>query len=264
MEQVRAIRAAAERWTAVIVGDKPDLEIPTDYQVPSHCERVETVSPGTIDDLRITIRMHPAGDGQSRVCELDSSSGSGRPVWVYFGLDENWLRAPFESVFEDMMTHHFGHLLGFGYSGSWASHVRNRTRVEGPGADTHFADSATVAAFDAVGGADWIGGSKVPVENTPLRGIDSHWRQGVFGNEVMTAPWPTWRSKVPLSAVTVQSIATLGYEVDVTMADPYTLPATGALVESDVEPPGPGDWCFHGGPAELIYDRGRVVGMVHR
>lgn len=257
-EQVTAIRAAAERWTDVIVGDKPDLVIPEDYQVPSHCEGIETLSPGTIDDFRVSLSMRPPGEGSRlAICEFRSTPMSREPVWIHYAMDENWLRV-FGSDIQEGMTHHFGHLLGFGYF--WSSFLRNPTTEEGPGADTHFVDPATIAAFDAAGGSDWTEGSKVPVENNPLRGPDFHWRLSVFGKEIMTLPTPVWGSNVPMSAITVQSMAALGYEVDVSMADPFVLLTAGAMAEWDLQAPGPGGWCFRGEPAEVIDDRGRVVG----
>jgi len=262
LEQETAIRAAAERWTDVIVGDKPDLVIPEDYQVPAQCEGIETLSPGMIDDFRVSLSMRPPGEGSRlAICEFRSTPMSREPVWIHFAMNENWLRV-FGSDIQEGMTHHVGHLLGFGYF--WSSFLRNPTTEEGPGADTHFVDPATIAAFDAAGGSDWTEGSKVPVENNPLRGADFHWRLSVFGKEIMTLPTPVWGSNVPMSAITVQSMAALGYEVDVSMADPFVLLTAGAMAERDLEAPGPGGWCFHGEPAEVIYDRGHIVGIVYR
>ncbi len=60
----------------------------------------------------------------------------------------------------------------------------------------------------------------MPVENDPAQGgVDSHWRQTVFGNELMSS----WGGE-PISAITIQSLADIGYTVDVGQADPYTLP----------------------------------------
>ena len=54
-------------------------------------------------------------------------------------------------------------------------------------------------------------------------GDDGHWRGTVFGNELMAsnvdAQYPYF-----LSAITIQSLADLGYKVDPSQADPYTLP----------------------------------------
>ncbi len=66
---------------------------------------------------------------------------------------------------------------------------------------------------------------------------DGHWRQSVFGpvGEVMEGFANAGATaRVPLSAVTIQSLADIGYAVDVDQADAYTLPsqAAGKLVAS--------------------------------
>ena len=131
-------------------------------------------------------------------------------------------------------------------------------RNEGPGADTHFVDSTTIAATNVAGGVDWTGGSKVPAENVGI-GADHLRRRTVFGNEIMVDP--PWSPNPPLSAVTVQAMAVLGYEVDVRMADPYELPGADAMADGDRGLIGNGRPRRHGESVELIHERGRVVGI---
>jgi hypothetical protein len=60
------------------------------------------------------------------------------------------------------------------------------------------------------------------VENKATEGSsDSHWRESVLGTELMT---PYFNAGVtnPLSAITVASMEDLGYQVDMTRADPFT------------------------------------------
>ena len=55
-----------------------------------------------------------------------------------------------------------------------------------PGADTHFEGERAIAAFVAAGGANYLG-ARVPVENDPNGGtMDDHWRESVFGTELMS------------------------------------------------------------------------------
>jgi len=67
------------------------------------------------------------------------------------------------------------------------------------------------------------GPAAVPVENTGGPGTaNSHWRETVFRNELMTgfvAGPPN-----PMSRLTVASLKDLGYVVDLTKAEPYALP----------------------------------------
>ena len=52
---------------------------------------------------------------------------------------------------------------------------------------------------------------------------DSHWRESVFGHELMT-PILNVGQEQPLSAVTIQSLADLGYGVDLSHAESFSLP----------------------------------------
>ncbi len=115
-----------------------------------------------------------------------------------------------------------GHVLGVGTL--WPDSdtlVVNPSLPDNPGADTHFKGAAAIAAFNAAGGTAYIGG-KVPVENQLEEGsADSHWRESVLENELMT---PVLQSGIanPLSAITTESLADLGNSVDSSGADAFT------------------------------------------
>jgi hypothetical protein len=115
-----------------------------------------------------------------------------------------------------------GHVLGVGTL--WPDSdtlLVNPSLPSSPGADTHFAGAAAIAAFNDAGGAAYTGG-KVPVENMLEAGsADSHWRESVLENELMT---PALQSGVanPLSAITIESLSDLGYDVDSSEADSFT------------------------------------------
>jgi hypothetical protein len=88
--------------------------------------------------------------------------------------------------------------------------------------DTYFTGTFAIAAFDAAGGTSYTGGNKVPVEN--LLGVgsgDVHWRESVLMNELMT-PVLNGSEPNPLSAITTQSLADLGYTVDSSQADSFS------------------------------------------
>ena len=90
------------------------------------------------------------------------------------------------------------------------------------GADTHFDGAAAIAAFNAAGGTAYTGGAKVPVENLLGEGsADSHWRESVLENELMTPELQSGTTN-PLSAITIESLADLGYIVDSSGADSFT------------------------------------------
>lgn len=269
-KQTALIRDAAERWTAVIVGDKPDVYIPAGHRSDT-CQIVlgEAV---TIEDMRWDMRISHDFPRTIRygTCEIRRSEvGRAEPLWFHLDIGAELAEYVFENDVwaRTWMSHQLGHLLGFGmYWGELLQHLAQ-------GMHPHFPDTATVAAFDAAGGVDWSNAPKVPVERSYFRHRDLDWRHDVFGDEVMSGlfarviprpgdPYPT--TVPPLSAITVQSLVPIGYEVDVSMADPYVLPAPDASVKLDSVAGHSETTPEHGPTVEVIYDQGRVVGLVVR
>jgi hypothetical protein len=106
-----------------------------------------------------------------------------------------------------------------------------------------------------------VAGLKVPVENTGGPGTaDAHWRESVFGNELMTGFVDAGAN--PLSRVTVGSMGDLGYSVNLTDADPYTLAAglrafgRGPVIELKNDVPRV--------PLHEVDDAGRVLRVIPR
>ncbi len=120
--------------------------------------------------------------------------------------------------------HELAHVLGFGLR--W-SNLQNPSFQGGeavdPPPDTHWPGTKAIAAFNAAGGSSYQGG-KVPVENE--RGgsgsQDRHWRLSAMPGELMTYNL----DGAALSAITIQSMADLGYSVNTSVADSYTVPST--------------------------------------
>ena len=109
-----------------------------------------------------------------------------------------------------------------------------------------------VAAFDAAGGAGYTGG-KVPREG-------AHWRASVFGTEMMVSSNRLGRPD-PVSAITLQSMADMGYAVDASRADPYQLaaPAPAPVPGDGVAPPIDLGDDVRWGPVDVVDESGRVV-----
>ena len=108
--------------------------------------------------------------------------------------------------------HEIGHVLGFGTIWEDLGFYHNP-----PDGDEHFNGPLATAAFDDAGGWDYTG-KKVPVSSD-----GGHWRVPLLSGELMGPG-----GGGALSAITAQSMADLGYGVDATQADPYTLPGTNA------------------------------------
>lgn len=81
----------------------------------------------------------------------------------------------------------------------------------------------------------------VPVSNVGLvngGSRDSHWRESVMGNELLSTSLDPGIN--PVSRMSIASFADLGYTVNMDAAEPYTLPSARelAIIGADVEGPG--------------------------
>ena len=115
---------------------------------------------------------------------------------------------------ETVILHEMGHVLGIGTV--WG------LRVSGRGTSNPVFTGLTArGAWDAVVGGS---GESVPVANTGGPGTaDAHWRESVFGNELMTGYLDSGSN--PLSAITVGSLSDIGYGVELGASDPFGTPA---------------------------------------
>ena len=88
------------------------------------------------------------------------------------------------------------------------------------GEDPRFIGPQATSEYNALFG---VAESGVPVEGLPSGpgSADSHWRESVFGNEIMT-PALGSGTTFPLSRVTIAALADMGYEVDMSQADAYS------------------------------------------
>lgn len=217
--QLALINEVAQRWEAVIVGDIPD----SDYtQITFDTAREGDYDWGTarggrilidrvIDDVAIIVTSDPELTGGAWGGLVQWTAVNNLPAISHIILGEELLSGPAD-VLKRVLIHEMGHALGFGTS--WTEEL-----LKEPNGDTHFAGPLAIEAFDAAGGSSY-GGRKVPATG------NGHWRGEVFGNEVMSAS-ADMDHPAPLSAITIQAMADLGYEVDVSQADPYSLPNMG-------------------------------------
>ena len=212
--QKNVLQYVARRWMAVIIKDLPDYEFTGGWSGTCGGQSYAIPSGERIDDLRIYVSTF------SGVGVL----GHGGPVLV---REETHLPVvgcmAFDLSHANLLItglHEIGHVLGFA-SEVWSEFGFYQNPPDG---DNHFNGPLAIAAFNDAGGRDYKG-AKVPLQQTG----ESHWRGGVFGNELMT---PTGTGA--LSAITVQSLADLGYGVDVTQADPYTLPGAAGKASAKI------------------------------
>ena len=223
-----AIREAAGRWMALLRGTEfPNMSIGQGPKPACVGLRLDHSS-RVIDDLAILASVR-------RIDGVGGTLAFGGPCWVHWESSLPYLgaiildRADVEELgareLTELLVHEIGHVLGIGSLWDAFGLLRSPS-LSTPGADTHFEGPLAISAFDAAGGEDYADG-KVPVENVMGSGSsDGHWRESVLAAELMT-PVLMRGETHPLSAITIQSLADLGYTVDVGLADAFTLPAEG-------------------------------------
>src|SRR5262245_54288774 len=171
--QKNAFKNAAKRWTQVITGDLPDVFVDGE----------------TIKNLLILAEGAPIDGprgilGQAGPTRLRPSSAGAAaflPAKGEMTFDTADL-AQMESdgTLDDVITHEMGHVIGIGTI--WT----RKSLLKGAGtANPTFTGANAKREYGILRGSPTP--LPVPVENTGGAGTqDSHWRDTVFGNELMT------------------------------------------------------------------------------
>lgn len=265
----QAFENARVVWESIVVGDQSD--VPPRGDEHTACVTTATAPPiqgAFIDDVVIFVTIEDI-DGEFNVlgsagpCFIRGSNGlttAGRMRFDVADLDRLAASGQLESV----IVHEMGHVLGIGTLWSTLGFLQNAATPgqTAPGPDTHFDGELAIAAFNTAGGQNRIAGQKVPVENVGNAGsINGHWRESVMNRELMT---PFLDATSPLSIITVQSLADLGYEVTNDAADSYTVEnpnAVAGLSDADDEKIHLVDdilWM----PLRVVDDEGRVIRII--
>jgi hypothetical protein len=207
-KQKNAFKAAADRWSRVIIGDVAsvtiDGEVIDDVLILAQGQDID--GPGKILGQAGPTHVRPRTAGKDAFL----------PAKGTMAFDTADLQQmEHDGTLNDVITHEMGHVLGIGTI--WSR--KRRLHAAGT-ANPTFTGHAAEAEY----GKLTVGGSRpVPVENQGGQGTaDSHWREAVFGNELMTGF--VGKAGNPLSRLTIASLQDLGYVVDLNAAEPYSLP----------------------------------------
>ncbi len=254
-----AFENAAARWSSLITSDVADVTI----SVPSGaCGQSSPSVNMTIDDLLIFARIEPI-DGVNGVlgaagpCIIRSSNGL--PIIGLMRFDDADVASLLsKGQLDEVVLHEMGHVIGIGSLWPRFNLLANPSQPGEPTVDTHYIGAGGLAGFDLIGGISYVGSLKVPVENQFGPGtINSHWRESVLGNELMTGFLNTGSN--PLSVLTVRSLEDLGYTVNAAGADPFQLTLSlRAQIQSDADRRPYGDDVIHG-PMYTIDHRGHLT-----
>ena len=268
-----AFDRAIEYWEAILAAtDLTDVPVSGDFDLGCLGARART-SNRSVDDLVVVARVTSI-DGERGVIARAAVCGvregqRGLPFMAaieFDGDDTEWM--PSRDL-DEVVLHEMGHALGIGTLWSRFGLLRNPSAEVGVERirDTHFPGPLAIRAFDQAGGSAYGHGEKVPVANQGGFGsFDSHWRDRVFDHELMTSTQHIGVAD-PLSAVSIQSLADLGYTVDASLAEAYALP--GAVAEDSAESAGaePIDTIEYGtdtprAPIIVVDRTGRIVGPI--
>lgn len=239
---VEATKAAAARWERVITGDLPDVRFGASLETLTIDDLFDNGDHerlfGYVDDLVIFAEVASIDGEKGTLAKASPNltrSSSSLPVVGSMTYDTDDLSRVSSAALHDLILHEMGHVLGIG-SLLWRQFdlIENPSLDENnepilPPPDTHFTGIEAIAAFDALGGIGYSD-AKVPVENEEggPGTLDSHWRNSVIGPEELMDGFIDAEATQfqPMSLITIQSLADLGYVVDESQADPYFLPTT--------------------------------------
>jgi hypothetical protein len=267
--QDTVFKEAAAAWMQIIPGDISDFDFSATPVPADACIQGQPLLDGTVDDLRIYV-------------DIDSIDGPGNTLaqagpCIIRGLGDLPVIGVMQFDSADMsllssrgellpvVKHEMGHVLGIGSIWDLLDLLHNPSLPSSAGVDTYFSGERAIAAFDEAGGGSvYTLGSKVPVENTAIQGsADGHWRESVLGTELMT-PYFNSGQRNPLSAISIESLADLGYTVDVTKAEPFS-----AVYHAPALVPGSGRVIDLGhdvrtGPVYVVSPKGRLRRVMRR
>jgi hypothetical protein len=195
---------AAARWEQIIIGDLPSA----------------TYNSRIVDDLLIDASAISIDGGGGTLGQAGPDRFRSGTLMPYHGSMQ-FDTADLASMERDgtllsVVEHEIGHILGIGIL--WD----DRGLLTGAGtSNPRFTGARATAEYNAIFG---VRESGVPVENTGGSGTrDSHWRDSILVNELMTG-WAGPGTALPLSRITVASLADIGYQVDMTKAGSYSRP----------------------------------------
>ena len=231
------MQQAARRFEAIITQGLPDVDFSSNgFDFVADGGRVNREIGDIVDDLRIfVLKSHDSQyAGRAGPNYVRPGNPTGLPALgrVFINTKHPANLVGYESIWQeedwgrDLMLHEIAHVLGFGIL--W----QEFGLVHETSGHAYFSGELAVEAFNAAGGEPYVG-NKVPVESRILSGGCGgglHWNPYVFrgfdrlfGAEIMEE---NSGQEHALSAITIQSLADLGYVIDVNQADPYRLPAT--------------------------------------
>jgi hypothetical protein len=238
-EPVRqAFENAQRRIEGAVIGDLQDILL-TDFMPVEWCRPEAFGDPisGVLDDVMIFVEVDSIDGvggvlGSAGPCYTRISDGLSSIGRMRFDRDD-LLELLNAGRLEAVILHEMLHVIGIGTL--WQAH----SLLSGVGTSTvEFTGPLARDACinDHAGGV--VCAAAVPVENCldlsqscGSGTINSHWKESVFANELMTGFLN--QTSNPLSRMSIQSLADMGYQVNPLAADGYSLGANLMALRDD-------------------------------
>jgi hypothetical protein len=201
--QQAAFSNAANRWAQVVVGDFPSVtvegEVINALVIEASGKNIDGI--GNVLGQSSPTFLLPNGLTAKGMMEFDTSDLADMEADGSLG---------------SVILHEMGHVIGVGTL--W---TEKHDLVGARTANPRFVGKQSDSEWVKLSG---LAPRSLPVENHGGPGTrNGHWRETVFGNELMTGFLSG--DVQPLSRMTIASLADLGYTVDLSAADPYALPS---------------------------------------
>ncbi|HVF41223.1 MAG TPA: leishmanolysin-related zinc metalloendopeptidase [Gemmatimonadaceae bacterium] len=230
-----AFSRAAARVRASVIGDVIDFPTPSSaIDLDTNCgvTGITAFSEG-VDDVIIYASVAPK-DGPGKIlasagpCFIRSADAGSATLIGVMNFDSEDLDVLITGGrLNDVIFHEMLHVVGVGTL--WN---RKSLLAGGGSTESRFTGPLALAACHALGGQP-VCNASVPVENTGGAGTaDGHWREATFNDELMTGFIEAPGLVNPLSSITIQSLADLGYIVNNSASDPYSIPGLSAVMNN--------------------------------
>lgn len=218
-----AATAAAARWEQVIVSGFEDTTT-----FPSWCDGIaDYPMPSSVDDLFVHVELATLDGLNGTLAEAGPDCvvmPGERGVTGTITVDVDDVEAmDADGTLASTLMHEMGHVLGIGTlweNGNWGS----RHLLVGTGtSDPRFKGQAATSEWRALGGSGFV-----PLESGGGAGTtEAHWSESAMDIELMTG-WIETGAPSPLSTISIAALADLGYNVDLSVADSFSLPGAAA------------------------------------
>lgn len=203
VEYLDEFQNAIAVWESIITGDLSDRVL--DGEV--------------IDDLRIDATVEFIDGAGNILGSAGPRNLRGENLLPFTGVmrfdEDDIANIDANGTLQDVIIHEIGHVLGIGtlWGSNWIGLVD---------ADFRYTGANGLAEYQALTAAD---NDYAPVEEDFGPGTQGgHWDETLFNAELMTGFTEGGGTALPLSRVTIGALEDLGYAVDYTPADPFSLP----------------------------------------